>query len=427
MSAVDAAFERTVDVRWRDTDALGHVNHAVFLTYLEEGRDAFYSQVTGGDPIYVVVRLEIDLRAEVRHPDRRVRVRIAVERLGTTSLTTRETVLTPGGRGSGTGAGRHGSLGRRSGPADPVHPGRAGTADGGDDHRSLTLPQGQCLPSGHMSTHRATPPRRLDADGLVNARDLGGLRRVSGGYTPRGVFYRSENTDRITPAGWEQIRAVGIRTVVDLRQPAERARDTGRRPGWLTTLAADLDGLENQDFWRHYWDNGLAGTALYYLPQLRAMPERAGAALSAIVSAPPGGVLFHCLGGRDRTGLIAMLLLAAAGTEPGEIVDDYLQTVRLGDQRAAAENGANAEPEIEAFCQARGTTTEGAFRAALAGLDITRVLTAAKISRRDRIALTTWRGSLPDDPPGSWLARDAAEFVHFGRLPGRGSEVGPPA
>ncbi len=90
-----AIFERPVDVRWRDVDALGHVNHAVFLTYLEEGRDAFFSQTLGGDPLYVVVRLEVDLRAEVRYPDRRVTVRIEVERLGTTSLTTRETILTP--------------------------------------------------------------------------------------------------------------------------------------------------------------------------------------------------------------------------------------------------------------------------------------------------------------------------------------------
>jgi acyl-CoA thioester hydrolase len=88
-----AVYERSVDVRWRDTDALGHVNHVVFLTYLEEGRDAFYSQIIGGDPIYVVVRLEIDLRAEVRHQDRRVRVRIEAERVGTTSLVTRERIL----------------------------------------------------------------------------------------------------------------------------------------------------------------------------------------------------------------------------------------------------------------------------------------------------------------------------------------------
>jgi acyl-CoA thioester hydrolase len=90
-------FERLVDVRWRDVDAFRHVNHAVYLTYLEEGRDAFYAQVLRGDPMYVVVRLEVDLRAEVRHADRQVRVRIEVERLGTTSLTTRETVLTPSG------------------------------------------------------------------------------------------------------------------------------------------------------------------------------------------------------------------------------------------------------------------------------------------------------------------------------------------
>ena len=83
---MDALFEQVVNVRWRDTDALGHVNHAVFLTYLEEGRDAFYTRMIGSDPIYVVARLEVDLRAEVSYPDRRVTVRIEVERLGTTSI-----------------------------------------------------------------------------------------------------------------------------------------------------------------------------------------------------------------------------------------------------------------------------------------------------------------------------------------------------
>jgi acyl-CoA thioester hydrolase len=94
---VGEAFEHSVDVRWRDADSLGHVNHAVFLTYLEEGRDAFFSQTLGSDPIYVVVRLEVDLRAEVRLSDRRVTVRLAVERLGTTSLTTHETIVLPSG------------------------------------------------------------------------------------------------------------------------------------------------------------------------------------------------------------------------------------------------------------------------------------------------------------------------------------------
>jgi acyl-CoA thioester hydrolase len=88
-----ATFERLVPVRWRDSDALGHVNHAVFVTYLEEGRDAFYRQVLG-DQNYVVVRIELDLRAEVRHGDEQVTVRVQPERLGRTSLTTSETILT---------------------------------------------------------------------------------------------------------------------------------------------------------------------------------------------------------------------------------------------------------------------------------------------------------------------------------------------
>ncbi|HEY4462517.1 MAG TPA: thioesterase family protein [Streptosporangiaceae bacterium] len=94
-------FERRVDVRWRDTDALGHVNHAVFLTYLEEGRDTFLAVTLGRDPMYVIARIEVDFRAEVRlaeaPADRYVTVRVEVERVGTTSVTTRETILTPPG------------------------------------------------------------------------------------------------------------------------------------------------------------------------------------------------------------------------------------------------------------------------------------------------------------------------------------------
>jgi acyl-CoA thioester hydrolase len=91
---VCTVYEHQVSLRWRDVDALGHVNHAVFLTYLEEGRDAFYVQALGRDPHYVVARVEIDFRGEVRYTDRQLRVRIEVERVGTTSLTTRETILT---------------------------------------------------------------------------------------------------------------------------------------------------------------------------------------------------------------------------------------------------------------------------------------------------------------------------------------------
>lgn len=176
--------------------------------------------------------------------------------------------------------------------------------------------------------------RAVRVDGLVNVRDLGGLRRESGGLTPTGVFFRSENVDHVTARGWEQLSELGVRTVVDLRQAGERAGDRTVRPDWLTTVAVDLDGLEHEWFWKDYWDNGLVGTALYYTPHLHALPQLAGAALAALANAQPGGVIFHCMGGRDRTGMIAMLLLAAASADRDEIVEDYMETVRLAQGRA---------------------------------------------------------------------------------------------
>ncbi|WP_298340006.1 tyrosine-protein phosphatase [Ferrimicrobium sp.] len=239
-----------------------------------------------------------------------------------------------------------------------------------------------------------TGERALRVDGLVNARDLGGLRRHNGSYTPRGVFFRSENLDRVSEAGWDQIWEAGIRTVVDLRQPSERSCDVGSRPGWLTIRQVDLDGLDNEDFWSNYWDNGLKGTALYFLPHLQAMPERTGAALSAILNAPPGGVLFHCMSGRDRTGMIAMLLLRAVDADTEDIVDDYLETVRLGELRAASENQENDENAREEPCRSHGTTTENAFRSALSQLQLPTVLTLAGLSEPDLQALRSWRNTI---------------------------------
>ncbi|MBB3325070.1 tyrosine-protein phosphatase [Microlunatus antarcticus] len=228
-------------------------------------------------------------------------------------------------------------------------------------------------------------PRKVQVDGLLNGRDLGGLPRSRGGDTPRGVFFRSESVDRVSTRGWNSLHALGVRTVVDLRQDAERRLDASRRPAWLETVQVDHDGLENTTFWADHWSNGRSGTALYYLPHLHAMPERTVAVLHALAAAPPGGVLFHCAAGRDRTGLIAAILLKVADVELEPIVSDYLITTTM-DVRATEEVTAGA------VCSSFGTTTEQAFRAAVAGLDVQPLLTA--LSPEVRTAILTWRGTL---------------------------------
>lgn len=239
-----------------------------------------------------------------------------------------------------------------------------------------------------------TNERTLHVDGLVNARDLGGLARRDGSTTPRGVFYRAENVDLIQGEGWEQLRAAGIRTVVDLRQPHERATDGQPRPQWLHTIRSDLDGRDNEVFWTEYLDR--ENTALYYLPHLAVMPERASEALAAIALAPEGGVVFHCKSGRDRTGLISLLLLAAADAEPEAIIDDYMETVRRGEARGARIGKANPEPALDLLCQTYGTTTEGAFRSVVGELEYSDFVAKAGFSSAVRTALSTWRGHITD-------------------------------
>ena len=92
--------EKEIEIRWRDLDAYGHVNHIVFLTYLEEARDEWLGSSLGDPALvwnYVVARVEIDYRRELTLEDDVVVARCALERIGNSSVVTREQVETRGG------------------------------------------------------------------------------------------------------------------------------------------------------------------------------------------------------------------------------------------------------------------------------------------------------------------------------------------
>ena len=87
--------ERRIEVRWRDVDALRHVNNAVYATYLEEARDGWLEQALGDDGAmwdYVLARVAIDFRAEVGLGEEAVLARVSLARVGTSSLTLREEI-----------------------------------------------------------------------------------------------------------------------------------------------------------------------------------------------------------------------------------------------------------------------------------------------------------------------------------------------
>src|SRR5687767_6792054 len=94
-------FEKRIEIRWRDLDAYGHVNQAVYLTYAEEVLDAWFRDRFGRSSgevwDYVARRTTIEYRSELRLADVTVIGSVELVRLGTTSVTTKTTLRAESG------------------------------------------------------------------------------------------------------------------------------------------------------------------------------------------------------------------------------------------------------------------------------------------------------------------------------------------
>lgn len=158
---------------------------------------------------------------------------------------------------------------------------------------------------------------------LLNARDLGGYPTVDGTVTRQRSLIRADDLAQLSSEGLEALRAYGVETVLDLRWPEEIAAAPSpvprRLPGMCyvsVSLLSDspaawgsLGGHCAKEQWKC--------TVLEHLqPQLRE-------ALTVIAAAGPGPLLFHCVAGKDRTGVIAALLLTLADVTPSAIAGDY--------------------------------------------------------------------------------------------------------
>ena len=89
--------EVRLQLRWRDMDAYGHVNNAVYLNFLEEARDAWVERVLGpvADDVwhFVLARVAIDFRNELKQEDGEIVVRCRLGSIGRSSIRTREEIL----------------------------------------------------------------------------------------------------------------------------------------------------------------------------------------------------------------------------------------------------------------------------------------------------------------------------------------------
>jgi protein-tyrosine phosphatase len=182
--------------------------------------------------------------------------------------------------------------------------------------------------------------RVLSWDGFLNVRDLGGLPLARGGETRFGRVARSEAPSFLTERGWRELHDEGVRTLVDLRCPTEgeyAVRNGVRRVGIPLfrqqdpAFLARVKGVrDTADFYRAIID-------FSHSPIVRAVAE--------VADAPAGGVLIHCHAGRDRTGIVAALVLAVAGVPAAAIAADYVVSAEALQPRHEEELAAAQTPE----------------------------------------------------------------------------------
>ncbi|MDQ1433081.1 MAG: protein-tyrosine phosphatase [Actinomycetota bacterium] len=190
--------------------------------------------------------------------------------------------------------------------------------------------------------------RFIELDGAFNFRDLGGLPTSDGATTRSGVMFRSDALHHLEPVAVDHLVDLGIRTIIDLRSAVELER-SGRGPleatriGWLHAPLTHGDAsagnalppaLAEGDLGRHYVES------------LPARTEMLAHVITHLADRDNLPAVFHCTAGKDRTGMVAALVLSLVGVPDDVIVHDYTLTddrMHLVMERIRA-SGAFPEP-----------------------------------------------------------------------------------
>jgi len=130
--------------------------------------------------------------------------------------------------------------------------------------------------------------------------------------------------DGLDAAGWSDIVASGVTTVIDLRNDYEVTVEVVR-PDSIAVIRSPIEDQADASFMSE-WGERL-GSPIYYAEILRRWPALVAAAFIAIADAPDVA-LFHCAAGRDRTGMISAMIEELVGVERTAILDDYAGAVR---------------------------------------------------------------------------------------------------
>lgn len=171
-----------------------------------------------------------------------------------------------------------------------------------------------------------------------NFRDFGGHVTTDGLRVRRGLLYRSELLQRLTPRDMDTLRQLEIGVICDLRSPGERSKMPCEWPPDLKPrqLALDLDA-DLSSVQPDKWSRKLAqpgfGTEqarAEMIENYRRMPKAyardLGMLFEYLLEPGSSAVMIHCAVGKDRTGFVSAMLLSALGVTRDGVFADYIQT-----------------------------------------------------------------------------------------------------
>jgi protein-tyrosine phosphatase len=168
------------------------------------------------------------------------------------------------------------------------------------------------------------PGRHIELEASFNFRDLGGYPGADGRTVRWRRLFRADGLYRLTPGDLQRLGALGLRTVVDLRTAGEL--EARGRIAWPTDDLTFhhlplMDVLPPDDEYPEWSDP--AHVALQYAGMLAAAGPALAAALDVLCDPTSYPVVYHCMAGKDRTGILSALVLRVLGVADADIVADY--------------------------------------------------------------------------------------------------------
>lgn len=175
-----------------------------------------------------------------------------------------------------------------------------------------------------------THTRHIQLQGAFNVRDLGGYPTTTGGMTRWRSFLRADALHQLSESDIESLLALGLRTVVDLRS----ANEIASQPSTFSSHRAVryhhvplFEGLSPVDV--VIADKGKIDLYSRYIDAAQSCRTAIAQVVATIADAEEGIVLFNCTAGKDRTGIVAAMLLSLAGVADDEIAQDYALTATV--------------------------------------------------------------------------------------------------